>query len=115
MSKQVDFLVKLRDAALMMVDAANEYIESMAPPEVTGNNNEDKKYDTNKIKWEKSTGSKGEYERSEDINNLDFKAMLKDLAAHQGKLSRDGYFYWAFHNGYTVGRKKHQSGEAASE
>jgi hypothetical protein len=115
MSKQVDFLVKLRDAALMMVDAANEYMESMAPPEVTGSNSEEKKYDANKIKWEKSTGSKGEYERSEDINNLDFKAMLKDIAAHQGKLSRDGYFYWTFNNGTTVGRKRRSSGEATGE
>jgi len=109
MSKQVDFLVKLRDAALMMADAANEYIESMAPPQVTENNNEAKKYDANKIKWEKSTGSSGPYERSEDINSTDHKALLQDLAAHQGKLTQDGYFYWTFKNGFTIGRKKKQT------
>jgi hypothetical protein len=31
--------------------------------------------------------------------------MLKDLAEHKGKLTRDGLFYWTFQNGTTVGRK----------
>ena len=34
MEKQVEFLVKLRDASQMIADAANEYIEAFAPPEV---------------------------------------------------------------------------------
>jgi hypothetical protein len=59
-----------------------------------------------KMKWETAEGASGPYERSQDFNSLDFKALLKDLAAHQGKLSQDGYFYWAFQNGYTIGRKK---------
>jgi hypothetical protein len=63
-------------------------------------------WDPTRIKWEQVEGSRGIYERSEDINNPDFKALLKDLAEHQGRLSRDGYFYWAFQNGATVGRKK---------
>jgi hypothetical protein len=33
MDKQVEFLVKLRDAGLMIADAANEYLETMAPPQ----------------------------------------------------------------------------------
>jgi hypothetical protein len=33
MDKQVEFLVKLRDGCQMIADAANEYIDSMAPPE----------------------------------------------------------------------------------
>jgi len=63
-------------------------------------------WDPNKIKWEKAEGSSGPYERSEDINNPEFKAMLKDLAAHHGRLTRNGYFYWTFKNGSTVGRKR---------
>ncbi|MGQ9507758.1 MAG: hypothetical protein ACUVTB_07905 [Candidatus Bathycorpusculaceae bacterium] len=58
------------------------------------------------IKWEKAEGFREDYERSEDVNNLEFKAMLKDLAQHGGKLSRNGFFYWVFKNGYVVGRKK---------
>jgi len=63
-------------------------------------------WDPDKIKWEKTEGVKGEFERSEDFNNPEFKAMLKDLASHNGRLTRNGFFYWVYKNGSTVGRKK---------
>ncbi|MEM4481075.1 MAG: hypothetical protein QXG58_07585 [Candidatus Bathyarchaeia archaeon] len=59
-----------------------------------------------KIRWEPAEGQSGPYERSEDVNNPEFQAMLKDLARHKGKLTRNGWFYWTFKNGSTVGRKK---------
>ena len=64
------------------------------------------KWDPNKIKCEKAQGQKGEFEKSQDVNNLEFKAMLKDLASHGGKLTRNGMFYWIYKNGSTVGRKR---------
>jgi hypothetical protein len=36
MSEQVDFVVKLRDAAALVLDACNEHLESLAPPGVAG-------------------------------------------------------------------------------
>lgn len=63
-------------------------------------------WDASKITWTQAEGSKGVYERSEDVNNLEFKAMLKDLAGHGGKMNYEGYFYWIFQDGKTVGRKK---------
>lgn len=57
------------------------------------------------IQWVKVNGAKGEFEKSEDYDNPEFKAMLKDLAEHSGKLMRNGFFYWTFKNGSTVGRK----------
>jgi len=66
------------------------------------------KWNPDKIKWEKTEGWKGEYERSEDVNNPEFKAMLKDLAQHGGKLTRNGLFYWVFKNSSIVGRKKRE-------
>lgn len=63
-------------------------------------------WDASKIKWVKAEGAKGPYERSEDVNNLEFKAMLKGLAAQGGRVMRDGWFYWVFSNGAVVGRKK---------
>lgn len=63
-------------------------------------------WDPDKIVWTQAEGPSGPYERSEDVNNLEFKAMLKDLAAHNGKMRRGPYFYWTFQNGHTVGRKK---------
>ena len=63
-------------------------------------------WDPDQIKWEEAQGSAGPYQRSEDTNNPEFKAMLKDLQAHSGRLTREGCFYWLFQNGKTVGRKK---------
>lgn len=71
-----------------------------------GNVEEEAGWNPSKIVWRKAEGTSGPYERSEDVNNLDFKALVKDLAAHGGKLTRDGTFYWLFKNGATVGRKK---------
>jgi hypothetical protein len=63
-------------------------------------------WDPGKVKWTEEEGFKGKYEKSEDVNNPDFKAMLKDLQEHKGRMSHQGYFYWVFTNGATVGRKK---------
>ena len=62
-------------------------------------------WNPNEITWTKAMGTKGEYERSEDINNLQFKVMLKDLASHGGRMNHEGFFYWVFKNGNVVGRK----------
>jgi len=66
------------------------------------------KWDSNKIKWVEAEGTHGKYERSEDVNSLDFKELMKDLEGHQGKLSRDGFFYWRFEKSAVIGRKKRQ-------
>lgn len=95
---EADFLVKLRDAATMIADATQERLEKLSPAGV-------KEWDPNKIKWTEAEGSSGKYERSEDVDSIGFKELLKDLAAHDGKLSRDGYFYWKFQSGSVVGRK----------
>lgn len=63
-------------------------------------------WDQAKIKWVEAQGSSGPYERSEDVNSPDFKALVKDLASHNGRLSKDGVFFWLFENGAIVGRKK---------
>ncbi len=38
LDKQVEFLVKLRDASQMLADAANEYLETLAPKEIKQEN-----------------------------------------------------------------------------
>jgi hypothetical protein len=62
-------------------------------------------WDPDKIVWTNDSGPSGPYQRSEDVDNPEFKAMLKDLAAHGGRMRRGDYFYWTFKNGSTVGRK----------
>jgi hypothetical protein len=39
------------------------------------------------------------------VDSIDFKNLVKDLNAQKGKLYRDGYFYWLWQSGSTVGRK----------
>jgi len=67
---------------------------------------EEESWDPAKIQWTLTEGSKGPYERSEDTNSPHFRLLMKELAQHECKLSDDGYFYWLFRNGSTVGRKK---------
>ena len=63
-------------------------------------------WDPGQIAWTPAEGPSGPYERSEDVNNSEHKAMLNNLVAHNGKMRRGPYFYWSFQNGHTVGRKK---------
>jgi hypothetical protein len=100
-TKDVEALVKLRDAFKMASDAIDEYVDTFSPKETAGFT-----WNPEKIKWVQTEGSSGPYERSEDVNNPEFKAMLKDLAEHQGKFQCEGYFYWAFQKASVVGRKK---------
>jgi hypothetical protein len=62
-------------------------------------------WDPGKIKWSQEEGAKGPFEKSEDVDSLDFKNLIKDLNAHGGKLYQDGWFMWLYKNGATVGRK----------
>ena len=67
------------------------------------------KWNPDDINWVKTQGSRGEYERSEDLADPQFKTMLKDLTGRGGKALRQGYFYWVFKEGSVVGRKKKSS------
>ena len=92
-----------------VVDFANALESASVKLKMQFNEKQEKRewtWNPNLIKWEKAQGSKGEFERSEDINNLQFKAMQKDLADHSGKLNREGMFYWTFQNGSMIGRKQ---------
>lgn len=70
-------------------------------------------YDITKIKWEwrDSKSKPGQkYEASEDVDSLDFKALLKYLQEKSGKATLGDYFYWVFKNGTTIGRSPKRSG-----
>lgn len=99
---EVDFLVKLRDAACAIKDACEERIEKLAPAEVKG----EKGYDIEKISWSDATGDKGPFQKSSDDNSPDFKLLLKDVHGHKGKMTVAGWFVWVFQDGVTLGRKK---------
>ncbi len=77
MNKQVEFLVKLRDASQMLADAANEYIDSLAPPEAketTKTTVAVHEVNFSTLKFETQQGAKlGEYEIAYKANNLEDK------------------------------------------
>ena len=100
-TKEIESLVKLRDAFRMASEAINEYVDSFAPKETAGFT-----WNPDKIKWVETEGTSGPYERSEDVNSIDFKELIKDLEVHNGKLSRNGFFYWKFAKSPIIGRKK---------
>lgn len=91
-----------RDADLMGVNVMRTLKGTQ--PQTHSNAPRQWTWNPDKIKWQQDTGFKGPYEKSDDVNSLDFKAMLKDLQEHRGKLNRDGRFYWTFKSGSTVGR-----------
>jgi hypothetical protein len=74
MNKQVEFLVKLRDASLMLADAANEYIDSLAPPEVKEKSKTPaavQEITFSTLKFEVQQGARlGEFEIAYKQNNL---------------------------------------------
>jgi len=100
----VEFLVKIRDGAQLIADACTQKLEALAPKETEGF-----KWDPSKISFKTANGARGPFEKADPTNIPDFKAMLADLKAHDGKLTRDGFFYWVFSSDMaTVGRKKKQ-------
>lgn len=63
------------------------------------------------IKWREAEGFKGKYQRypgpeEKAESTSDYRLLLEDLKKHNGKLSREGFFYWLFEDGSTVGRKR---------
>lgn len=100
-SNDVEFLVKVRDAAALLLDACTERLEKLGP---TGTSAQS--YDLAKIKWEPKTGPKGPYEMTSDTNNPDYKLLLEDLRAHKDKFRKDQFFIWIFEDGKQIGRKR---------
>jgi len=63
-------------------------------------------WEPSRVGWEKVTGPRGEYQCASDPDSIEFQRLVEDLRGHGGKLVREGFFYWLFNDGKTVGRKK---------
>ena len=94
-----DTIVKLRDAFTMAADALQTELEAMSPQD---------SINLETITWQTAQGEKGQYEKSDDVNNAEFKHLLKVLSEHDGKMRIGNFFLWTFQNGSTVGRKPHK-------
>ena len=108
MDKQVEFLVKLRDASLMLADAANEYIDSLAPPEIKAEKKQAAavlELNFTSLKFEAQQGAKlGEYEIASKQNNLTdkwqsaYNILSNSNATIQDRYHGEGYqySYWLY-------------------
>ncbi|MBT0160419.1 hypothetical protein G4O51_10680 [Candidatus Bathyarchaeota archaeon A05DMB-2] len=107
MDKQIEFLIKLRDGCLMIADAANEYLDSLAPPEV-----KEKKQATavqevtfTTLRFEPQQGAKlGDFEVAYRQNNLAdkwssaYSILRNSNATIKDRYHGDGYqhSYWLY-------------------
>lgn len=92
-------LAKMRDFHQGIAEALDNLIQQTSETVL-------KEYDPEKIKWQDKNGQKGPYQASDDVNNPEFKALLKDLADHKGFITFKGFQYWVFQNGSTIARRK---------
>jgi hypothetical protein len=99
-NKKIEALVKIRDACTMLAESINEFIDSQALME------EKTVYDVNKILWQNKNGERGAFELASEQDSTDYKQLIVHLQKNQGKLTKDGLFYWLFDDKKTVGRKK---------
>ena len=102
----VETLLKLRDALRMGADALNEELEKHATPYVKAT-----EWEPSEIQWVKAEGMRGPYQKYPGTNQKEestsnYRNLIQDLVNHKEKLTKDGYFYWLFSDGTTVGRKK---------
>jgi hypothetical protein len=98
-NKQLEGFVLLRDGLNMAADGINKIIETTEPKETKP------QYDLPKIKTERTEGPSGFYEKATEQDSQDYRKLLEDLKAHDGKLTRDGFWIWLFSDEKTVGMK----------
>lgn len=101
----IEFLLKLRDSAFMMMDAANEYLETLTPKEV--NDHVDEQI-FNILKFESQKGTKlGDFEVANKTNNDIEKWQKAYDILNQAKASiqsryhgqKYAFSYWLFSEG----------------
>ena len=107
MDKQVEFLVKLRDASLMLADAANDYLESMAPNEAKPKENKPAVLELNftTLRFSSMQGSKlGDYKLAYKQSNLPdkwqsaYNILINSNATIKARYTGEGYqfSYWLY-------------------
>jgi len=103
---------KIREAVLLFCDGLDSVVTKLRQDLGAEAKTETFNLRPEHINWKDTTGTKGPYQRSDDVNNHHHKEMLKWLASKGGRARRkDGYFYWTFENGSTIGRKKMAGGK----
>jgi len=87
-----EFLVKLRDGAQMVADAAEEYLQMQAPADVRV-----KTEDFDKLLWSEKEGTKGSYgqtTKEANQNSEVFQALKQTLQDNKGFWQSSKHKYW---------------------
>jgi len=102
----VSELEKLREAVLLFCDGLDSVVTKLRQDLGAEAKTETFNLRTEHINWSDQQGTKGPYQRSDDFDSRHHKELLKWLASKDGRARRkDGFFYWTFENGSTIGRK----------
>lgn len=107
MDKQVEYHVKLRNAYHLMADAENEFILSMAPPEIKAEIDATDQNEVlfSELKFEREEGPKlGAFEAAYKADNLEdkwtqaYKVLKTSKATINERYHKEGYqhSYWLF-------------------
>ena len=116
MNKEVEFIVKLRDTGQSLVDAANQYIEFLTPPEVKEDNEKTEVKETafTELSFEAEEGPKiGAFEAAYKADNQQDKwtyaygLLLNSKATIKDRYHNEGYqhSYWLY-EGNKIYRQK---------
>ena len=110
MDKQVEFLVKLRDASLMIAEAANEYIDTLAPPAVKEAQKATAAVQEtafNILKFESQQGAKlGQFEVAYKQNNLSDKwQSAYNILRNSNATIKDRYHGEGYQHSYCYTQK----------
>jgi len=68
-----------------------------------------KGYNVENIMWDPAEGGKGPFELCNGDRNQgvqDYKDLLAHVKSNNGRMRRDGYFYWLMSDDKSIGRKK---------
>ena len=105
-SKQADFLVKLREAGQIIVDAANDLLKSMAPPELGLEEQASVNEVTfSSLKWDAQKGAQlGDFAVAYKASNIEdkwryaFNILRSSNATIKERYHRTGYSYayWVY-------------------
>jgi len=88
------------------INLSKANVEGLLDGWLSSNVSKRKLWNPDNIAWTKAEGQKGEYWRSDDVDCEDYKNLRRELEQSNGRLRKNGYFYWIFQNGVTIGRKK---------
>jgi hypothetical protein len=104
--KRVTMLSELRNGLQQAVTALDEYLNSLGNQAAQAARQGKKlEWTFANITWVESQGSKGTYMKATKQESPDYTSMIIDLKAQNGKLTKQGEFYWLFSDNETVGRK----------